>query len=236
MKYQITNKNLSAVLEELAEEYKDLLIEATLSKSNEIDLQNISISDLTKIDIEIKEQLKNKNRNYKVNLISKFVSLLGLIYASIGLMLFLLSGSRGIFTSKEDNTLFSIAIVCVFVGFIIVILGMMTKVLLENKKRKIDKEKKVNFEIQIINTWRIVEGMIYQLSPQNDKLSLRTMLNNLVQTKIISKEDFKTINLLMQYRNDILHHSPGEIQYNEEIKTVLNDAQVLINKLSKISN
>ena len=181
MKYQITNKNLNAVLEELAEEYKDLLIEATLNRSNEIDLQNISISDLTKIDIEIKEHLKNKKRNYKVDLISKFISFLGVIYTSIGLMLILLSGSRGIFTNKEDNTLFSVAIVCVFIGFMIVISGMMTKLLLEYKKRKIDKKNKVDIEIQIINTWRIIEGMIYQLSPQNDKLSLRSMLNNLEQ-------------------------------------------------------
>lgn len=231
MKYQITNKKFNTILEELAEEYKDFLIEATLNEKNEIDLENISISDLTKIDIAIKEQLKNRNRENRINRICHSISLLGIIYSLFGFMLIMISeaGSR-----LTDNPLSSMAIICVFLGCIIAIIGILTKVLLSIRKSQIDKRTIMDYEIQIINKWRIVEGIIYQISPQNDKLSLRSMLNNLEQTKIISKDDLKTLNSLMHYRNKILHHSPREIEYSEEIKIILDDTQELINRLSKI--
>ena len=231
MKYQISNKKVNIILDELAEEYKNLLIETALNQNQEFDVENISISDITKIDIETKERLKNRSRNNRINRISHLISSLGLVYSLFGLMLIMVSEAGNDFT---DNPLSSVAIICVFLGFIIAIVGLMTKMLLNNKKSKISKKSIMDYEIQIINKWRIIEGIIYQTTPNNDKLSLRSMINNLEQSKIISKEDVKLLNSLMFYRNKILHNAPGEVKYNDEIKTILDDAQELIEKLSKI--
>ncbi len=230
MKYQISNKKVNYILDELADEYKNLLIETALNQRQELDVENISISDITKIDIETKERLKNRSRNNRINRISQLISSLGLIYSLFGLMLIMVSEAGSDLT---DNPLSTIAIICVFLGFIIAIVGLMTKMLL-NKKSQISKKTIMDYEIQIINKWRIVEGIIYQISPQNDKLSLRSMLNNLEQSKIISKEDAKLLNSLMHYRNRILHNPPGEVKYNDEIKNLLDDVQELIDKLSTI--
>ncbi len=232
MKYQITNKKLNVILGELAEEYKDLLIETALSQTNEIDLDNINISDITKIDLKTKEQLKNRSRNYKNSKVSQLVSMIGWMYSVIGLMLILISTVE---SKIYNNALTSIAIVCIFIGLLVIILGMITKfVFRDREKIKINKMP-LDYEIQIVNKWRIMESVIYQITPQNDSLSLRTIISNLEQSKIISKEDVKTIKILMYYRNIILHNAPGNLEYTDEIKKTLKESQKLIDKLSEIS-
>jgi len=218
------------MLDELADEYKNLLIEVALNQKQEFDIDNINISEITKIDVEIKERLKNRSRNNKINRLSRLISSLGLVYSLFGLMLIMISEMN---TSLENNPLSTVAIICVFLGFIIAIVGLMTKMLLTSKKSSIYKKDVLDYEIQAINKWRTLEGIIYEMFPQNDKLSLRTMLSNLEQTKIISKEDFKTLNSLMSCRNKILHSSPGTVEY-DEIKPLLSKADNLIEKLSKM--
>lgn len=231
MKYQISNKKVNIILDELADEYKNLLIETALNQKQEFDVENITISDITKIDIETKERLKNRNRNNRVNRISQLISLLGIIYSLFGLMLIIISEVGNNFF---DSSLSSVAVIFVFLGFIITVMGLMTKMLLNNKRSKIRQKVTMDYEIQIINKWRIIEGIICQITPNNDKLSLRSMINNLEQSRIISKEDLKILNSLMSYRNKILHNAPGKIEYNDEIKILLENAQELIDKLSRI--
>ena len=233
MKYQITNKKLSIVLDELANEYKDLLIEAALIQKNEIDLENINVSDITQIDIDIKERLKYGTINHKINRISHATTLVGMIYSLIGLMLIIISSTEDIL---RNSPFYSVAIICVFLGFIVSIIGMMIRIFMSSQKIKSNKHIILDYEIQIVSIWRTIEGLIYQVSPQNDKLSLRSMLNNLEQTNIISKTDIKTINLLMHYRNCILHSTSKRIEYNtEEVRNLLDKAQEIITKLSNIA-
>ena len=230
MKYSINSKRFNIILDELAEEYKDLLIEATLKQNNEIDIENINISELTKIDIDTKEHLKNRIRNNRIDKTSVLISLIGMIYALFGFMLILVSEN----SNHISDNMSSVAIICIFFGFIIAIIGVIIKIFFKNKKNIVNKNVDIDYEFQLINKWRIVEGLIYQVSPQNDKLSLKSMINNLEQSKILSKDDLKTLNVLMYYRNKILHNAFGEIEYSEDIKILLDDTQKLIDKLSKI--
>ncbi|MBO7245284.1 MAG: hypothetical protein J6V56_00800 [Clostridia bacterium] len=233
MKYQITNKKLNIVLDELADEYKNLLIEAALNQKNEIQLENINISDITKIDIDIKERLKNRTRNHKINRISDSTTLLGMLYSLFGLVLISIASTED---TLIDSQLYPIAIICVFFGFIIAIVGMMIRLFMNSKNSKNKNRIIMDYEFQIISTWRTIEGLVYQVSPQNDELSLRSMLNNLEQSNIISKTDIKTLNTLMYYRNKILHNTSKKIEYSaEEIKHLLDKAQEIIIKLSNIA-
>lgn len=231
MKYQISNRKFNIILEELAEEYKELLIEAALTQNNEIDIENISISELTKIDSETKERLKNRSRNRRINRMSDLISMTGLLYSLFGLMLIMVSSNENRFL---DSTLSTMAIICVFIGFIIALIGMIMKPVLSNKKSVINRRQIFDYEFQVINKWRILEGIIYQISPENDRLSLKSMINNLEQSKLISKDDMKTLSLLMNVRNRIVHRSYGEVEFTEEIKDVLENAQKLIDKLSDL--
>ena len=57
MKYYISSKKLQLVVNELGEEYKDLLIEKMLDDYQTTDIDSLPISELLKLDVSIKERL-----------------------------------------------------------------------------------------------------------------------------------------------------------------------------------
>ena len=61
MKYYISSKKLQLVVNELGEEYKDLLIEKMLDDYQTTDIDSLPISELLKLDVSIKERLKTNN-------------------------------------------------------------------------------------------------------------------------------------------------------------------------------
>lgn len=54
LKYNISNKKLKLIIDELGEEYKDMLITKTLSESGELDVDEITPSELMRLDVETK--------------------------------------------------------------------------------------------------------------------------------------------------------------------------------------
>lgn len=231
LKYPITNKRVNIVLDELADEYKNLLVEAVLVQQNEFNTENISLSEIVKIDMELKERLKNRSRNHRINKISYITTMIGIIYSLIGVMFLTITPLNGTF---HDSAYFPISIICIFVGFIVAIIGLMVKVLSHNKITAIKKKIAMDYEVQIINTWRIVEELIRQIAPRNDVMSLRSMINYLEQSSIITKEDIKIIYSLMHCRNDIMHNSLKEKTDTEEVRILLDRAHELVRKLSNV--
>ena len=67
MKYRINDSKIKNIVDELGEEYKDLLIKIVLEGNNEVDVDNLLVSDLIKTDIQIKERLRSQNRQRKRN-------------------------------------------------------------------------------------------------------------------------------------------------------------------------
>lgn len=57
VKYYISDKKLQLVLDELAEEYKDLLIEKLLLDFKTKDVDSLPLSELLKLDVSIKDKL-----------------------------------------------------------------------------------------------------------------------------------------------------------------------------------
>ena len=72
MKYNISEQNTKMIIDELGEEYKDMLIERVLEETDEIDVDRISLSDLVRLDIATKARLRsnkkarNKRKMYSV--------------------------------------------------------------------------------------------------------------------------------------------------------------------------
>lgn len=230
MKYRFSNDKFNTVIEELGEEYKDLLIEVVISKSSDRDLDSISISELTKIDIEVKEKLKNKAQNDRINRISLIFSMLGAVYALIGMMVMMITVTNR--TYMDEATL-SISIVLVFLGFLVMIMGSIMHFLLKTK-RKTKKESNIDYEIQIINKWRLIESLIYQIMPRSDTMSLRSMMRNLQQAKVITEDDANILEDIMFYRNKIVHNSPQGLIITDEVKSLLEKADKLIEKLTNL--
>ena len=231
MKYQLTNKNLIQVLNDLGEEYKDLLLETTLRKNNEIDINNVSISELRKIDFEIKDRLKKQTKKSNSMNISFLISLLGMVYSMCGLLFLVLS----IYDKSFENTeLSNYAILFVVSGIIIALLSSATRKLTNTILKKAKSKNISNYEIQIINKWNTIEELVYQLSPQHKNLSLKSIFNQLEQLNILSKEELKTLNNLIYHRNIVVHDRFKSIDDSEQITQLLKDVQKIIDKLSKM--
>lgn len=51
MKYNVSNDRIRIILDELGEEYKELLVERLLSEMDEVDVDRINPADLMQLDI-----------------------------------------------------------------------------------------------------------------------------------------------------------------------------------------
>ena len=91
MKYNFSDSKLKVIVDELGEEYKDLLIEQILNDMNEIDADQINPSDLIRLDVTTKSNLRADRKSQRLNRMSTLISLLGVVYAILGLMIMMWS-------------------------------------------------------------------------------------------------------------------------------------------------
>lgn len=232
MKYHISNKSINVIVSELGEEYKDLLIERLLDETNSVDADQINPSDLIRLDVETKANLRFNSKKRRYNKMYTITSFVGAIYALFGMMLFLWKELQ--YTIKYDSITL-IAILLIFLGLCVSILSVFMKYLYKYSSNQYREKRNTISKYEIINKWKEIEALIYQLNPENDQLSLKTMINNLVQAKIVSKEDEHVILELLQIRNQVLHSkSCDDIFLQSELRDLLNKSNKIINKLNKL--
>ena len=87
MKYNISDYKLKVIINELGEEYKDLLIERILSDMHENDADLINPSDLIRLDVMTKSNLRTDKKVQRQNRMLSMISILGIVYALVGLRL-----------------------------------------------------------------------------------------------------------------------------------------------------
>ena len=152
MKYILYNKNLKNILNELGNEYKNLLIDNAIKNSSEIDPDNIDISKLIKKDIEIKDILRKTNKVYRLHRMTNILIYISLIYIMIGLILMLWVQAKD--RIMLNNTL-SIAYIIIIVGCIGAIFALTFR---EISRIVISKnEYKKASPYIILNKWKEIE-------------------------------------------------------------------------------
>ena len=229
MKYRITNKNLASIIDELGEEYKDLLVEKLLFDSKCYDADTISLSELIQLDIQTKASLRNDKMRRRDKMLS-LVSLVGILYILLGLLFFIINSLNNL--SYRDNYITTIAVIISIMGMLVSFLSLVMKSVLKNSPSK--KTNSTTLLYEIINKWKEIEALIYQLNPDNEKKSLRTMINNLLQNKIISQEDYDAILKLLKTRNKIVHATDELTLSQDELRELINNSNGVIKRLKKI--
>ena len=91
MKYEIQNSKINDILDDLSEEYRNLLIEKTLFEHQEYDVDELNLSTLIKLDEKAKELLLIDERNNRRNRMLAMLSVVGLIYTLFGLIVLIYS-------------------------------------------------------------------------------------------------------------------------------------------------
>lgn len=230
MKYTISEQKAKMIIDELGEEYKDMLIERVLEETNEDDVDKISLSDLIRLDIATKALLRSNKRVRNIRKMYSYIASFGLVYVLIGVLLILYSLLDD--RTLRDNSLQYISVVFILLGLLTTVFSVM---LLKKKTKSGYTENKIISEYEIINKWKEIEGLIIQLVPENNKLSLNSMIQQLSDTSIISSEDTEVIKRFLYIRNQAVHMKSTDYTFTQsELKTLFSKTDEIIRKMKKI--
>ena len=230
MKYNISEQNTKMIIDELGEEYKDMLIERVLEETDEIDVDRISLSDLVRLDIATKARLRSNKKARNKRKMYSYIATLGLVYILIGVFLILYSSFDN--HTLRDNSLQLISVFFIIFGFLTTGLSM---ILLKNKSTNPQSENRIISEYEIINKWKEIEVLIVQLMPENNKLSLNDMIKQLSDTSIISSEDGEVIKKMLKIRNQVVHMRQTDHTFTQpELKMLFSKSDEIIRKMNRI--
>ena len=228
MRYNISDHKLKVIVDELGEEYKDLLIERVLDDMHEMDADLINPSDLIRLDVATKANLRTDRKTQRQNRMLSMISMLGILYAFFGLMLMMWSEFRDI--ARYDSFM-----MMSFVGVFIAMFSMLFKNMIKIKPHNYRKESHKISSYEIINKWKEIEALINELTPDGENLSLSSMVAVLKDIKIISEQDVELIDKLLSVRNQILHGNDNEHKMSQsELRSILIQADNVIVKMKKL--
>lgn len=232
MKYNISDYKLKVIVDELGEEYKDLLIERILGDMHENDADLINPSDLIRLDVTTKSNLRIDKRVQRKNRMLSMISLLGIIYALFGLMLMMWSEVR---TTIQYDSIMMMAFILIFMGLFVAMFSLLFKNMIRIRPQYYRGQSYIISSYEVVNKWKEIEALIHELTPEEDTLSLSSMVSNLKDTQIISEQDIKIINQLLNIRNQIVHGQDNKYNLSqEELRSILLQADKIISKMKKI--
>lgn len=228
------NQKVNKYLDELSNEYKVLLLEKLLEHTS--DMENISISELIRIDTKIKEPLRgNKDRALRKQ---KLLIMIGLVYTTLGILIYIFlnleqKGLEGV------SSLFSILIS--YMGVLIIFTAFIKPYFNTNKLHDKSMNKINNklddkvLEYEVIITWRELEGIANDLNSNwemNPVLSGQ-IIQMLVYEGLITNQESDSLRKLLKLRNSIVHSSQFSFS-RQELTDLLNESKSIIEKLRKI--
>ena len=233
MKYDIENKKVNEILDELGEEYKKLLIEKALSQHQEYDVDQINLSTLIKLDEKAKDSLLIDERKNRRSQLLAILSIIGLIYALFGLVLFIYFEFGN---SLRLAPMSKMSLMLVIFGLVAIMFSiLMRSIPYSSHYRSTDTSKYFNYKI--VNVWKQIEGLLVQLTPLEKNMSLSSMISNLMELKLLSESDAAVIKKILNLRNQIVHSNSIEKSYTtSEIQALLRDSDSIIKKLKRFEN
>lgn len=228
MRYTISDYKLKTIVDELGEEYKDLLIEHILDEIDEVDADCINPSDLIRLDISVKSKLRTDQRVQKKEKMLSMISFVGLLYALLGLLLMLWEQFKEV---VYQNSMLLMSASLIFVGFFVYFVALLMKKITPKYYRG---KTQIVSPYEIVNKWKELEALIRELTPSEYSLSLASMVKTLNESKIVSDEDVETIKRLLSARNQIVHNGKSDKLSQSELRTLLSMTDKIIVKLQKI--
>lgn len=232
MKYNISDYKLKIIVDELGEEYKDLLIECILGDMHENDADLINPSDLIRLDVTIKSNLRIDRKVQRKNRMLSMISLLGIIYALFGLILMMWGEVRD--TIRYDSIMM-MSFVLIFLGLFVALFSLIFKNMGRIRSQCYRGQSHTISPYEVVNKWKEIEALVHELTPEKDTLSLSSMVKKLKDTQIISERDIEVINQLLNSRNQIVHGQDNKYNLSQaELRSILLQADKIISKMKKL--
>ena len=227
------NEKIEKYLDELSDEYKELLFKALVSRSKSLD--SLCVSDLLRLDTEIKKPLfEDYQRQQKRR---KMLLSMGLTYMFFGFLFFVLFqmlNSDYIYNSNRTFLLMSVIIG--FMGFIISVLSFALPTLRSSSSRHIVNYKgktSALIEYEVIIKWRELEGMVNDISIGAHVKQPRSIIEFLWENQFIDSNDYVMLRDFLKMRNNVVHSAHNNYS-EEELKDMVSKLDKIIEKIKRI--
>ena len=234
--YDELNPGAKALLDSFLNERKQKIFDYIAEKALK---ENKHISDLSAKDIfEIQQTLdenQDLDRKRKKRILTFTIfSFMGGIYGLVGsLMLYMRSN-----TSLFEN----IYLLMIVLGVFITVFSSLTVFLRELSNRQKDlftlnyRYENENLYNEIISIWRTIENLSLNKleSETNQVVSSAKILNWLMSTELLNKDDHVLLKKIINLRNIAVHKGPSNEISRNELKDLINKANRIIDKLSSV--
>lgn len=217
-------------LDELAEEYKNLLLLELMESSDP--LEKPSVSDLLRLDSQIKKPLYS---NYKRTIRKRrlFFSI-GITYVCLGFILFL---AFWLINGDYKRPLDLVSLMSIVISIIGVLVSIFSFTLPFSTRRNAKRNSKSSMDTlkyESITKWRDIEGIVRDLSSTYQGISnFRSIIDFLYQSELIDDEEQKTLKKLLRIRNESVHESESTYSF-EEILSTLDATDRIVKRIREI--
>lgn len=225
------NDKIEKYLDELSNEYRELLYRELILNSNPLD--ELSVSELLRLDNEIKRPfLESYKRILKLK---RMFLVMGMAYIFAGfifsLLSFLIEVLEHGFQYRGEDILVLMSQFMIFIGIIVIIYANNVSKMRKPAGRAYKGVHKL-LEYEIIIAWRELEGVVNDISIDVVPNTNRSIIEFLSKNHFINSADFNKLKKLLRIRNSIVHF---ENTYTDnEMKNAVADANKIIIKLKKI--
>lgn len=239
MRYYVNNKKLDFILNQLADDYQNYLIENLLNNYNAYNVDNIPLIDFVKLDAEIKDSYNINKKIRKIKLLFRIISLLVMSGLTCGIILFFKFNKIDNLDNETRIALICILIGCVFYVFSLTLLSMKLKPMGRNGLYVTICDKAINDENKyiIFYTWDKIESLLIQLSTRKKFMPISELIEEMASSNVLSEEEIESVKKLRLIRNLVAHNSD---KYNikeytyDEITDIVEKNQKIIKKLDKL--
>lgn len=206
-------------LDELAEEYKHILLSLLLERSDSY--EEPSITELLRIDGEVKDRLLNRTLHRK----KQYFLLAGMAYMVFGILLYF--GYEII----KDNTVDIISLTSITIG----ITGLLMTVLVILRNQLIPKPKEFMHKKQqllfynVVKLWREFEGLSNDLMDESNPGSVLSLLE---ENTLVTNSEGETLRKLLRIRNEIVHTQQTHYA-NKDIFDILRASEGILANLKR---
>ena len=227
------NDKIEKYLDELSEEYKELLFNALISRSKSLD--DISVSELLRLDNEIKKPLLSDYQRQQKR--RKLFITAGVTYIILGVcMFFFYAIMRSDFILSTDRIIPLMALTISLVGLCVTAFSFVLPSTKSDAYRSLEHSKNDISKLvaySVITQWRELEGIVNDLAESNNVSTPRSIIEYLLSNSLIDKEESDILKDFLKLRNSIVHSS--DVKYStEDIKKASNKIAQIIEKLKKI--
>ncbi|WP_394508940.1 hypothetical protein C0132_22240 [Priestia aryabhattai] len=220
------------ILDNLSEEYKNLLVARALVNNNLKSTKDIVPQDLIILDEEFKNVINRNKYNNKKKKSIQLIKFLSMFYVMIGIWLY-------IFTNIDtENSIQKISLLIAGIGLLTTLLAQFIEFYVNQfSVRKTQHfEFKPENEFELVKKWNEIEKLSYMIiKKENDisnNLPITKLFKVLFTENILDNKDMENYKYILNLRNSIVHPTEKTIN-QDQIIMGLEKADSIILKLKK---